>query len=265
MVNPVSSRLRQAARTGGFVVTTAAMLPAYLADASRFTGARRDDVRERWVKRWARALLALFAVEAEIVGALPPPTKRGTPGRLVVANHRSAIDIGVLLATFGGRMVSRADLSTWPLVGAAARSVGTVFVDRASTRSGAATIRAIQRELEDGQTVSIFPEGTTFEGDTIRPLHGGAFIAAARAGAEVLPVGLAYPKDSGAAFVNETFLSHLGRMAASTATRMVVAVGAPIPTRADGNGKPARAADVTARAQDALTRLVEDARRVCGP
>ena len=114
-----------------------------------------------------------------------------------MTNHRSAIDIGVVLATFGGTMVSRADLASWPVVGAAARAVGTVFVDRSSAKSGAATIRAIQKHLEEGQTINLFPEGTTFDGDEVRPFHGGAFVSAVRAEAEVLPVGLAYPRALG--------------------------------------------------------------------
>jgi lyso-ornithine lipid O-acyltransferase len=260
MVSTVGSRARQVWRTSGFVAATSAMLPAYLAHSARVPPEQRDTVRELWVRRWASALLALFRIEVVTSGNVPPPTRRGERGRLIVANHRSAIDIGVLLATFGGRMVSRADLAGWPLVGAAARSVGTVFVDRTSTRSGAATIRAIQKELEDGQTISIFPEGTTFEGDTIRPLHGGAFIAAARAGADVLPVGLAYPKSSGAAFLDETFLAHLGRMAASDATRMALAVGDPIATE-----RAARATELTARVSADLSRLVGEARATCGP
>src|SRR5205085_450828 len=172
---------------------------------------------------WARALLSLFSIECVVKGAVPPPTRKGERGRLIVSNHRSAIDIGVLLATFGGTMVSRDDLARWPLIGAAARSVGTVFVDRASAKSGAATIRMLEKHLRAGRTMHIFPEGTTFDGDEVRPFHGGAFIAAARTEAEIVPVGLAYPKASGAAFVGETFPQHLARLAASDDTRMVIA------------------------------------------
>jgi lyso-ornithine lipid O-acyltransferase len=253
------SRARQAYRAGGFLATTAAMLPLYLAHHRRAAEPEKDLVRDLWVRRWARALLGLFSIDVVVRGSVPPTTRRGERGRLIVANHRSTIDIGVILATFGGTMVSRADLANWPVVGAAARSVGTVFVDRSNAKSGAATIRAIQKHLEDGQTIVLFPEGTTFRGDEVRPFHGGAFIAAARAGAEVLPVGLAYPASSGAAFVDETFVSHLGRMAKSDATRMGVAVGVPILT------KGLRAGDVSERAHAEVSRLVREARELSGP
>lgn len=254
-------RARQVYRASGFLGLTAGMLPLYLAHYKRTPDRDKDLVRDLWVRRWARALLDLFAVEVVVKGNVPPPTRAGERGRLIVTNHRSAIDIGVVLATFGGTMVSRADLSTWPIVGAAARSVGTVFVDRGDAKSGAATIRTIQRHLELGNTIAIFPEGTTFEGDEVRPFHGGAFIAAARAGAEILPVGLAYPRSSGAVFLNESFLAHLGRMAMSRLpTRMGVAVGEPIiPPKGTRGGK------LTEQAHSAVSRLVVEARGLIGP
>jgi 1-acyl-sn-glycerol-3-phosphate acyltransferase len=166
----------------------------------------------------------------------------------------------VLLATFGGTMVSRADLARWPLVGAAARAVGTVFVDRASAKSGAATIRAIQKHLASGRTIALFPEGTTFDGDEVRPFHGGAFVAAARAEAEILPVGLAYPKGSGAAFVDETFPEHLARLAASDDTRIALAVGDPFVARRDMGAR-----ELTARTHALVAAAVARARERCGP
>jgi 1-acyl-sn-glycerol-3-phosphate acyltransferase len=253
------NRARQAFRASGFVGLTGTMLPAFLAVMATTPDAEREAKRDEWVRRWARSLLTLFGIEVVIDGAIPPPTLGSGRGRLVVSNHRSAIDIGVLLATFGGTMVSRADVASWPLVGAAARSVGTVFVDRKSAESGAATIRVIQKHLESGGTIAIFPEGTTFDGDDVRPFHGGAFIAASRAEAEILPVGLAYPKSSGAAFVDETFPQHLGRLAASDDTRMVVAVGAPFVVR-----KGVRAREVTDRTHEAVVTCVARARLRCG-
>lgn len=259
-MNVVKARIRQAARGTGFVGITAAMLPMFLAALHRTPEAERDATREAWVRRWAALLLRLFDITVVVRGEVPAPTRSGQRGRLIVANHRSAIDIGVLLSTFGGTMLSRADLATWPVLGAAARSVGTVFVERTSARSGAEAIRTIQRHLEDGRTIALFPEGTTFAGDEVRPFHGGAFVAAVRAQAEILPVGLAYPSGSGAAFLNETFLAHLGRMASSGSTRMGLAVGAPIAFE-----KGIRAGALADRAHAAVSELVGVARAVAGP
>ena len=175
-----------------------------------------------------------------------------------MANHRSTIDIAVLLRTFGGRMVSRGDLSGWPLLGAAARSVGTIFVDRANAMSGANTIRMMRDALRDGDTVCLFPEGTTFAGDEVRPFHAGAFVAALRTGAEIVPVGIAYERGSGAAFVGEPFLAHLSRMAGAEPTRVVARVGAPFVVE-----ERSKAADLRARTHAEVQRLVGEARAIC--
>lgn len=252
--------LRRAGRIAGFGVITSAMLPVFLAHERVSREADRDRVRTQWVGAWASGLLRLFGVRASVHGELPRPGR----GHLVVANHRSTADILVLLRAFGGRMVSRADLAGWPLVGVAARAVGTVFVDRASAASGANAVRAMRDRLAAGDTVIVFPEGTTFPDDTVRPFHAGAFVAAARSGADVVPVGIAYGTGSGAAFVNESFPAHLSRMAAAAPSNVAICVGAPIdPTDHGARGKAVSLKD---RAQAAVQALVDDARiRVDGP
>jgi 1-acyl-sn-glycerol-3-phosphate acyltransferase len=244
--------LRRALRAAGFAGITASMLAVYAVRDAITAEAERAPVRDRWTRRWSRALLGLFSIEVARIGASPDgPAGRG---RLIVANHRSTIDVGILLSTFGGHMVSRADLSGWPLVGAAARKTGTIFVERGDASSGASAIREIRQALRAGETVCIFPEGTTFEGDEVRPFHPGAFVAAQRTGALVVPVGIAYARGSEAAFVNETFLAHLSRMAAARApTRVVMAIGEPIATAE-------RAKETRDRAQKAVERLVREAR-----
>jgi 1-acyl-sn-glycerol-3-phosphate acyltransferase len=241
------------------------MLPAFLGHEALTARTGRGQVRRAWVGAWCTALLELFGVRVRMVGRLP---ERGQ-GHLVVSNHRSTADILLLLRAFGGKMVSRADLARWPLVGAAARSVGTVFVDRSDAASGAAAVRAIRTQLAAGETVIVFPEGTTFSGDEVRPFHAGAFVAAARSGAElgrtpragdrpqvdVVPVGLAYETGSEAAFVNESFVAHLGRVAAAEPSRVVMSIGEPIPVSAD-----ARAGELRDAAHAAVQRLVNEAR-----
>lgn len=260
------TRARQAARAAGFVGVTSALIPVYVARDRLASAETRDAVRDRWLARWAGALLRLFAVRVELLEPRPPaPAGAARRGRLVVCNHRSAIDVVVLLGTLGGRMVSRADLSGWPVVGAAARSVGTVFVDRSDASSGATAIREVRGLLRAGQTVIVFPEGTTFAGDEVRPFQAGAFLSAVSSGAEILPVGLAYEAGSEAAYFNETFPAHLARLAAAPRpTRVRMAIGAPIPTHTHA-GKGARAATLAQQAHAAVEREVARARRSFDP
>jgi 1-acyl-sn-glycerol-3-phosphate acyltransferase len=225
MVN-VKRELRRAARIGAFGTLTGAMLSGFLAHEAITAANERDRVRERWVGAWSNAMLAAFGVRV-LTRDVPTPLAPG--GHLIVANHRSTADVLVLLRAFRGHMVSRADLARWPLVGKAARSVGTLFVDRADAVSGAAAVRTIRKRLTEGAKIIVFPEGTTFPDDEVRPFHAGAFVAAQHSGADIVPVGLAYGANSGAAFVHETFPQHLARMAAADPSSVALCIGAPIP------------------------------------
>jgi lyso-ornithine lipid O-acyltransferase len=255
--SPLSRRLETAARksvrVAGFVGFTGLMVPLYVARDRLAPASQKVAVRDRWLKRWSGTLLRLFGVR---VTFSPPFPALAVGGRLVVSNHRSAIDVGILLVHFGGHMVSRADLAKWPIVGAAARSVDTVFVDRSSTVSRATTIRSIRDLLRKAETVLLFPEGTTFAGDEVRPFQAGAFIAPLKTKASIVPVGIAYAAGSDAAFVGESFVAHLARMAGGKPTHVVVHIGEPIDVT-----PASRAADLAERARDAVQRLVESARR----
>jgi 1-acyl-sn-glycerol-3-phosphate acyltransferase len=155
--------------------------------------AKREAVRVRTKARVSRQLLRVFGVVMEGENHLPPATR----ARLVVANHRTAFDIGVMMAQFGGLMLSRGDLSSWPIIGRLAREGHTIFVDRESGHSGARAIRAIRRALEAGNTVSVYPEGTTYIGDDVRAFSPGAFAAARGLAVDIVPVGLAYDANAG--------------------------------------------------------------------
>ncbi len=254
-MSEMNPELRRALRITGFAAVTGTLLPAFALREAMTPKGSREALRDRWLARWSDALLKLFAVTVVAGDGRPAPARTRGRGRLIVANHRSTIDIAIALRTFGGFMVSRGDLANWPLVGAAARRVGTVFVDRSDSVSGAAAIRHIRDLLKGGHTVTIFPEGTTFPGDEVRPFHPGAFVAALHTQCEVIPVGIAYETGSGAAFVDESFMQHLNRMASAPPTRVAVTIGEPIVVR-----EGVRGAELRERSHAAVVALVKSAR-----
>jgi len=177
-------------------------------------------VFQRWMQHWADLLLRLFGVDCAVLGTLPPSA---AGARLVVANHRSPIDILLLLKLFGGVVLSRGDLARWPLLGLAARRAETIFVDRDDAMSGVLAVRALRNRLANDNTVIVFPEGTTLAGDEVRPFQQGAFAAARGLSVEIVPVGIAY--QAGSEFLDESFMAHVARMAQRPMTRVACAVG----------------------------------------
>ena len=194
---------------------------------------KKIDVINRWVPRWAGGLLWLYGVQTKIDGldgfpggAYPGVAADGV-GRIFVLNHRSSLDIGVLLTYAQAHAISRHDLAHWPLIGPGARRIGTLFVNRADRRSGAEVLKEVDQALARGEGVGMFPEGTAFAGDLVRPFRPGAFKAAERAGAEIVPVGIAYDH-ADACYGEESFMSHLKRVAGLKRIRAAVVFGAPV-------------------------------------
>ncbi|MEM9352492.1 MAG: lysophospholipid acyltransferase family protein [Planctomycetota bacterium] len=187
-----------------------------------------------WAQRWSRAFFTLLRVDFEARGPFVegglfyPGTDDSSVGRIFVMNHRSGLDIAVALYVAEGRLLSRKDLASWPVIGGIARRLGTVFVDRSSRRSGATALREMQRVLESGQGITVFPEGAALGENAVRPFHQGAFNAARRAGAEIVPIGVAYSNED-ALYRAESFGAHMARAISLPAMAIRVEVGEPIP------------------------------------
>src|SRR5258706_14233955 len=99
-----------------------------------------DARRDAYVRSWARSILKVLHVEATIDAAPGALEKKGRP-RLVVANHRSTIDILLVLDLFGGNLLARGDMADWPGVGVLARRAGTLFVDRRDSAAARASVQ----------------------------------------------------------------------------------------------------------------------------
>jgi 1-acyl-sn-glycerol-3-phosphate acyltransferase len=212
-------------------VVTASLLAGVSVHQKLVAPGERDAVFARWMHGWTQALLGLFGVRPTWSGVSPAPA-RGA--RLVISNHRSPVDILLLLHRFGGVVLSRSDLAQWPFIGPAAQRADTIFVDREDALSGVVAIRALRARLEKQRTVIVFPEGTTPAGDEVRPFQQGAFAAAHGLPVEIVPVGIAYPP--GSEFLEDSFVDHMHRMAKRKRTPVCCVIGAPRPMPATRKG-----------------------------
>jgi len=253
-------RIRFSARALAAAVSTAGYWGTMEAMRARAAQPDKQATLVAWVPRWARQLCRIFGVDVMAEGlfvehgdAYPALGPNGV-GRVFIMNHRSGLDIPVMLSLVEGHLVSRADLASWPFIGQGARRIGTMFVDRSSMRSGATVQREMERGLEEGKGVAIFPEGTAFDGDEVRPFRPGAFRAAIRTGAEIVPLGIAYNRPE-AYYGDESFMDHMGRVVGLTELRASVVVGAPIHVVDEE-----RITDLRDRAREAVQGLVVRAR-----
>ena len=242
------SKARVLLRTGAFIGFSASLLAAYEARRALTPRSGQQQLGSRYLARLTDGLLRVFGAELLVHGQR---TRSG--GALVIANHQSALDIGVMLSLFQGVMLSRHDIADWPLLGRLARHGDTIFVDREDRRSGAAALREVRRRAKEGRTVVAFPEGGTFPGDSVHEFHPGVFAAVGSLDIPIIPVGLAYAP--AVPFAKESFAKHIAKIAARPKTRIAVHMGEPLPSNLD-----ARSAAEAARTR--VEALVMDGRRL---
>lgn len=86
-----------------------------------------------------------------------------------IANHISWMDILALAGASGTAFVAKAELSRAPIVGWLARLNRTVFVEREARMDVADQINQLREALADNWSVTVFPEGTTTDGQSLLP------------------------------------------------------------------------------------------------
>ena len=120
----------------------------------------------------------ILGVRLNIDGAV----KRDTPV-LLVSNHTSWLDIPVLSAVAPVSFVAKKEVGGWPFVSSLARLQRTVFVDRTRRQATGEAATEIMSRLAGGDTVVLFAEGTSSDGNRVLPFKTSLF-GAVKTGAE---------------------------------------------------------------------------------
>ena len=137
----------------------------------------------------ARAGLRLVGCRLEAEG-LEHLVGRGP--LVLAANHASYADVAVLLALLpaGFLFVAKREVLDYPLIGAFVRRCRHPTVDRWDALQSVTDTDLVSQALRAGESVLFFPEGTFVAATGLRPFRLGAFVAAATAGAPVVPLAL---------------------------------------------------------------------------
>jgi 1-acyl-sn-glycerol-3-phosphate acyltransferase len=137
---------------------------------------------------WSAGLVRAMGLKLEVSGTAPRPG-----ATLLVANHVSWLDIAAIHAAAPhARFVSKADVLAWPLLGWLIRNAGTLFIERERKRDALRVVHTMAEALQRGETVAIFPEGTTGAGPELLPFHANLLHAAVTTQTPVQPVALRF-------------------------------------------------------------------------
>ena len=174
---------------------------------------------------------------------------------LMLANHLSWLDILVLATQSESAYVAKAEVAKWPLMGWLAGVGGTEFVRRGSHADFTRVLARMRARLRAGQSLTLFPEGTSGGAVLPRRFRPRLLQAAVEAQVPVQPGAVYYGTQTRAvAFVrDDSLVTHVWSLLAQ---EPVVAEITFLPTLGTASGDCRLLADESWRAvTHALTRL----------
>jgi 1-acyl-sn-glycerol-3-phosphate acyltransferase len=171
-------------------------------------------------------VVASLGIRAHVEGA---PPARG----VVVSNHLSYLDVAIFSTTMKCFFVAKAEISKWPYFGEAARSGGTIFIDRSSLASAEVVAAEMSERLSLPVPILFFPEGTSSDGSSVLQFHSRLFEPAAVARAPVTAASIRYvladgtPEKELCWFGDDGFLPHLWKTLGTAGFTAEVRFGEP--------------------------------------
>ena len=118
--------------------------------------------RKTFPNTYHRFMARLFGVRIKTIGKLLTGE-----GVLIVANHTSWLDIIVFSAVGRVSFVAKAEVASWPFFSTLAKLQETVFVERTRRHATGQARDQIRDRLLAGDTLILFPEGTSNDGNVV--------------------------------------------------------------------------------------------------
>lgn len=158
---------------------------------------------------WSRSVIRLLLLPIKVTGRENVDPKQSY---VFVANHQSFLDV---FAVYGWlpnnfKWLMKKEIRRVPFVGTACAVAGHIFVDRSNPRVALQSMEKVKKELVDGISTVIFPEGTRTKTGEIGRFKQGAFKIAMDMELPVVPItlnGFYKAMPSGQPFANP--FSHL--------------------------------------------------------
>jgi 1-acyl-sn-glycerol-3-phosphate acyltransferase len=134
---------------------------------------------------WARGILRVSGVRVVLHNA---ERMSESEGHVYMANHVSQFDVIALAAVIPRyTWIAKSELRRIPIFGAAAKTVGIVFIDRDNRKAAFESYKAAAVDVKRGRSIVICPEGTRGLDYHLRPFKKGPFVLAIASEAPIIP------------------------------------------------------------------------------
>lgn len=194
---------------------------------------------------YLRGLCKLFGIDVIVHGTIAESRPL-----LIASNHVSYLDVLAFGAVGQFEFVSKAEVASWPAVGALAKLGDTVFIERRRTKTRHARDGMSER-LAANRRLIFFPEATSGDGNRLLPFKSALFTVAEPladgTAVTVQPAAIAYTRLNGlptgfgwrsffAWYGDMSMPSHVWRFLQLGSTTVEIAFLNPIPTEAEKDG-----------------------------
>jgi 1-acyl-sn-glycerol-3-phosphate acyltransferase len=150
---------------------------------------RSGKTYHRLMRQWSRVLLWLFRIKVSIRGT---ENLDYTTNYVYLANHSSYLDIIAIGATVPDdvRFIFKEELGRIPFFGWSLKIGPYILMDRADPRNALQSIETAARQIREGTSVIIFPEGTRSSDGDVAPFKRGGLMLATKSGVPLVPVAI---------------------------------------------------------------------------
>lgn len=120
----------------------------------------------RW---WHKAVSMVFGIRYEIVG-----TPNQNHQTLYMSNHLSYLDISMIGGILNCSFVAKSEVAGWSLFGFLSKLQQTAFIQRKASEARSVKSQ-LQNRIAAGESLIIFPEGTSTSGFEVLPFKSSLF------------------------------------------------------------------------------------------
>jgi lyso-ornithine lipid O-acyltransferase len=235
----LTSTLRAALKMTIFVL---ALLSYFLTTGLLYPFVSR---RVPWARRllvqilrgYSRFCLWFMGITVEIKNA--ELENRGPNRGLIVCNHLSYLDVLILCARYPACFVTSVEVRNTPVLGQLSELAGCLFVERRNRENLSKEVRDLTEALKREESVVIFPEATSTNGDEVLRFRRPLFQSALDSKKPILPLTLNYRSIDGAPITRSnrdlvcwyddmTFIDHLWSFFKQGPTRVELVIGKAI-------------------------------------
>lgn len=150
-----------------------------------------NESKKKRIQRWSQQLLTIFNIHLKL------NLNSTLLGTVIISNHVSWLDIFVINSLVPCQFVAKSDIRSWPVLGWLAKQAGTIFISRGSKSDVKRIYNYLINQIELGERVAFFPEGTVASQGDVLPFHANLFEAAIHAKVPVQPIALRYLNSTG--------------------------------------------------------------------